>query len=91
MGKLSARLNNCIAAQRIERKLTQEQLARIANVSRQTIIAIEGGTYNPSTVLALRLSFILQVSVNELFFLPDVALIELQNSRAQLYPANERE
>ncbi len=90
MGKLSANLNNCVAARRIERRLTQEQLAQAANVSRQTIIAIEGGAYNPSVVLVLRLSFLLGVSVNDLFSLPDAALKELESNRAQLYQPNEK-
>ncbi|MEO6887369.1 MAG: helix-turn-helix transcriptional regulator [Ktedonobacteraceae bacterium] len=91
MGKLTAELNNHVAAQRVKRKLTQEQLARAADVSRQTIIAIEGGMYNPSTILVLRLSFLLDVSVNELFSFPEAALVELQDKRRRLYLADERE
>ncbi len=90
MGKLSATLNSHVTAHRVERKLTQEHLARAANVSRQTIIAIEGGTYNPSTVLALRLSLLLGVSVNELFSLPEEVLTELQDNRTHLYQAHEK-
>ena len=91
MGKLSAKLTNRVAAQRTAQKLTQEQLAQAANVSRQTIIAVEGGTYNPSTMLALRLSFLLGVPVNELFSLPDAELAELQDSRMKLHQISEKE
>jgi len=36
--------------------MTQEQLAELVNVSRQTIIAIESGRYVPSLILALRIA-----------------------------------
>lgn len=57
--------------------MTQEELARASDVSRQTIGAIEKGDYNPSTVLALRLSKLLGVSVAELFWLPEGVVEDL--------------
>ena len=50
-------------------ELTQQDLAAKAGVTRQTIIAIEKGTFNPSVKLALKLARILDVSVEELFTL----------------------
>jgi len=47
--------------------LTQEGLAERVGVTRQTIISIERGSYNPSVGLALRLARALGVSVEELF------------------------
>ncbi len=47
--------------------LTQAQLADAAGVTRQTIIAIEKGNYTPSVLLALKLSRILGIAVEELF------------------------
>ena len=47
--------------------LTQEQLAERAGVSRQTIITIEGGRYDPSLPLALRLARLLGQRVEDLF------------------------
>ena len=47
--------------------LTQEQLAEQAGVSRQTIISIEGGRYDPSLPLALRLARLLGQRVEDLF------------------------
>jgi putative transcriptional regulator len=38
-------------------ELTQEQLAEKVGVTRQTIIAIEGGKYSPSLELAFRIAF----------------------------------
>ena len=46
---------------------TQEGLAKCVGVSRQTIIAIEKGTYNPSLELAFRLARIFGVAIEDLF------------------------
>jgi putative transcriptional regulator len=54
---------------RNERDLTQEELAKAAGVTRQTIIAVEKGGYEPSVRLALVLASSLAVSVDELFWL----------------------
>ncbi len=53
--------------ERARKNLTQEQLAKMVGVSRQTINAIELGKYNPSTVLALKLAQIFEKSVNDIF------------------------
>jgi putative transcriptional regulator len=45
---------------RKEIKLTQEKLAEMVNVSRQTIISLEQGRYNPSLILAYKITKILQ-------------------------------
>jgi putative transcriptional regulator len=47
--------------------LRQEDLAEAVGVSRQTIISIEGGRYNPSLELAWRLSKALGVTIEDLF------------------------
>jgi putative molybdopterin biosynthesis protein len=47
------------------------RLAEITGVSRQTIYAIEAGTYVPNTALALRLARALDTKVEDLFTLPD--------------------
>ena len=46
---------------------TQEGLAKRAGESRQTIIAIEKGTYNPSLELAFKLARIFGVAIEDLF------------------------
>jgi putative transcriptional regulator len=46
-------MKNNIKVQRAIKNLTQEQLAHLVNVSRQTIMAIEKEKYVPSTVLSL--------------------------------------
>jgi putative transcriptional regulator len=54
---------------REETLLTQEQLANLAGVSRQSIISIEKGHYIPTTILALRIASVLSVKVEDLFIL----------------------
>lgn len=49
----------------------QEDLAAMAGVSRQTIIAVENDKYDPSLALALRLARCLRTSVEELFSLEE--------------------
>jgi putative transcriptional regulator len=48
-------------------EMTQQDLAERVGVTRQTIISIEKGKYQPSVELALRLAKILQVSVDQIF------------------------
>lgn len=64
-----ARLGNRLKVARAERSLSQEELAGLVGVTRQTISAIETGRYNPSTLLAFLLSKQLEIRVDELFFL----------------------
>ena len=65
------RLRNRIKVARAERNLSQDQLARAAGVSRQTISSIETGQYCPSTLLAFRLARVLGFGVEELFQLEE--------------------
>ena len=51
--------------------MTQQDLAYALEVSRQTINAIEKGKFNPSTILALKISNLFQKSVNEIFSLEE--------------------
>ena len=52
-------------------ELSQQQLADMVRVSRQTIVSIERGDYSPSVKLALLLAAKLQTTVEELFMLED--------------------
>ena len=52
-------------------ELTQQDLAEKVGVTRQTIIAIEKGSFNPSIKLALKLSNVLNVKLEDLFYLED--------------------
>lgn len=59
--------DNHIKEMRSEKGMRQEDLAEAIGVTRQTIIAMEKGGYVPSLELALRLSRLFGVSVEELF------------------------
>lgn len=64
-------MNNKIRIARAEVRMTQQQLAEAAGVSRQTINAIESGKFVPSTVLALKMARIFGKPVEEIFSLDD--------------------
>ena len=64
-------MNNKIRIARAEVRMTQQQLAEAAGVSRQTINAIESGKLVPSTVLALKMARIFGKPVEEIFSLDD--------------------
>jgi putative transcriptional regulator len=64
-------LKNRIKVARAEKDLSQEELARLAGVSRQTIGAVEAGQYCPSTRLAFILAMKLGKRVDELFYLEE--------------------
>ncbi len=61
-------MENRLEQLRSQKGLTQQELADLARVSRQTIISLERGRYNPSITLAFRLARLFGVTVEELFF-----------------------
>jgi len=63
------RLHNRLKVARAERGISQEQLASLAGVTRQTISSIETGQYVPSALLAFVLADVLEKPVQELFTL----------------------
>ncbi|MBP1996538.1 helix-turn-helix transcriptional regulator [Paenibacillus eucommiae] len=50
-------------------EMTQQQLAEKANVTRQTIVALEQGKYSPSLELAFRIAFVFNLPLEEVFFI----------------------
>lgn len=64
-------MKNNLKVERARKDLTQEDLARLIGVSRQTINSIEKGKYVPSTVLALKLSEVFGIGVESIFQLTD--------------------
>lgn len=62
-------MKNKIAYYRKNRKLTQEELAKLIGVSRQTIISLESGKFNPNLELAYTLAKFFHMSIEELFIL----------------------
>lgn len=62
-------ITNQIKAFRTRQNMTQEDLAASVGVSRQTIIAMEKGNYIPSLMLAMQLSHVFKVPIEDLFSL----------------------
>ena len=60
-------MKNRIRELRKMQKMTQEDLSQLVNVSRQSIIAIESGKYNPSLELAYNIAKIFNSSIEEVF------------------------
>ena len=55
-------------AARAAKDLSQEQLAKICDVSRQTINALEKGDYNPTINLCIAICHALDMTLNDLFW-----------------------
>lgn len=64
-------MKNNIKVERAINNLTQEELAKLVSVSRQTINAMEANKYVPSTVLALKIAKIFNKPLEDIFFLED--------------------
>lgn len=64
-------MKNSIRVSRAEMRVTQQQLAESVGVSRQTINAIEGGRFIPSTVLALKIARFFDKTVESVFSLEE--------------------
>ena len=60
-------MKNRVKALRAEHDLTQEKLGDELGVSRQTIIAIEKGTYNPSLDLAFKMAYFFKKTIEDIF------------------------
>ena len=57
-----------LKAARAAKDLSQEQLADLCNVSRQTISSIEKGDYNPSIKLCIAICKVLDRTLDQLFW-----------------------
>jgi putative transcriptional regulator len=60
-------IQNEVLKERTKHEMTQEALAHVVGVSRQTIIAIEKGKYTPSVALALKIAHAFGVRVEDIF------------------------
>jgi putative transcriptional regulator len=64
-------MQNRIKELRAQHKLTQEKLAQIVGVRRETIIFLEQGKYNPSLRLAHHIAVALETGLDDLFIFDD--------------------
>lgn len=60
-------MKNRLELIRKERKITQEELASILEVSRQTIGSLENGRYNPSIILAFKIARYFDLTIEDIF------------------------
>ena len=51
--------------------MTQQELAELVDVSSRTIISLEKGQYNPSLMLAYRISLVFETTVEDLYCLQE--------------------
>jgi putative transcriptional regulator len=64
-------MNNKIKIELAIKNITQEDLANLVGVTRQTINAIEKNKYNPSAVLAYKISKVFGKTIEEVFDFSD--------------------
>ncbi len=64
---MAIKMDNNIKQYRKEKGISQEDLAKMCKVTRQTINAIENNKYDPTLSLAFKLAQALQVPVDKLF------------------------
>lgn len=64
-------MKNVLHILRAEKRFSQDDLAKLVNVSRQTINAIEREKYDPSLPLALKIAKVFHKRVEEIFFLDE--------------------
>ena len=62
-------MRNAVRELRQDRRWTQQELGDKVGTSRQAIIAIENGRFDPSLPLAIKLSRVLNKPIEEIFFL----------------------
>lgn len=64
-------LGNRVRELRAQHKLTQQDLAEAVNVTRQTVLALEKGSYVPSLLLAMNIAKVFSLPVEEIFYLEE--------------------
>jgi len=64
-------MKNLIKVERARHNLSQQELADLLGITRQSVYAIEGGKFIPSTLLALKVAKLFQVRVEDIFLLEE--------------------
>lgn len=62
-------IENRVKLARVEMNLTQEQFADLVGITRQTVILIEAGKYNPTLKLCLMIKKVTGKKLDELFWI----------------------
>lgn len=82
-------IENLLSQMRHKRGYSAAALASKVGVSRQTIYAMEAGSYVPNTLVALRLARVLEVTVEELFCLEDASRPPSSTKEVDLLPGGQ--
>jgi putative transcriptional regulator len=64
-------MKNWIKVERARHDMSQQDLADILGIRRQTVCAMERGKYTPSALYILKIAKIFNVRVEDIFFLED--------------------
>ncbi len=72
--KEAIKINNLISDLRKDAGLTQQELASRLEVTRQTIISLESGRYNPSLTLAWKISRLFGKTIEEVFIFEEESI-----------------
>ncbi|TXR64401.1 transcriptional regulator [Bacillus sp. AY18-3] len=62
-------MKNDVKIARVKADLTQQQLADVVGITRQTVSLIEKGKYNPSLKLCLQICYAVNAKLDEIFWL----------------------
>ena len=65
-------MENSLRVLRAMKDITQEDLASKLGVTRQTILAIENGKYNPSLELAFKMAKYFETTIEKIFLYKDI-------------------
>ncbi|MEB3073040.1 helix-turn-helix transcriptional regulator [Parvimonas sp. C2] len=60
-------MRNNLEQIRKEKGITQEELASVLEVSRQTVGSLENGRYNPSIILAFKIAKFFELQIEDIF------------------------
>lgn len=82
-------VQNSLGALRTRRGLSAAEVAQAIGVSRQTIYAIEAGSYVPNTAVALKLAQLFEAKVEDIFILQAAAPDSVELSRATLLAGDD--
>lgn len=75
-------MKNKVYEYRTQKNMTQSELSRVVKVSRQTINSIERYKFNPTLVLAHKLSQVFEVSIDELFIFEEDENIDVSEIKS---------
>lgn len=62
-------MENKVKIARVKANLTQQELADAVGITRQTVILIEKGKYNPSLKLCLQICYAVNAQLDEIFWI----------------------